>query len=105
SRPEGGRKQTRKLIGTDSRSASSCCSAGQSDKCRGIKMSDFGMCRHKNSQASVTRAPYAPERKRKTSIRWTLRVTVARLPMGTAGLLATQVKLEPLSVSTGVMGR
>lgn len=41
----------------------------------------------------------------KSNIRWTLRATVARLPIGTAGLLATQVKLRPLSVSAGVMGR
>lgn len=40
-----------------------------------------------------------------SDVRWMLRVTVARLPIGTAGLLATQVKFRPLSVSKGEMGR
>lgn len=41
----------------------------------------------------------------KGNIRWTFKVTVAHFPIGTAGFLATQVKLRPLSVSDGVMGR
>lgn len=38
-------------------------------------------------------------------LRCTSRVTVARLPIGTARLVATQVKFFPVSVSTGEMGR
>lgn len=38
-------------------------------------------------------------------LRCTLSVIVARLPMGTARLVATQVKFFPVSVSMGRIGR
>lgn len=88
-----------------------CCQElFQVDKCWGSWMKlkhDFTLCLHKQFCPSHLSPASAPKHLmgNRSNVRWTLRVTVALLPIGTAGLLATQVKLRPLSVSAGVMGR